>query len=449
MRRAIALAGQHRAVVVGLVAQVLQYGAALLLLPFIVTRLSSAEVGIWYVFVTVQGLAILADFGFQPTTARGFAAAYAGADRLLREGLDASVGAKPNLSLVRQILRASRRLYLLLAAAVLLLLLTLGSWYITSIAAGEIDDVRSVQIAWAVFASGTAVNLYFLWVSPFLLGANRPTHNYLYLIANRGGFAVLGIVALLAGGGLLALALASLAGGFIGRIVAAWSMRPLIRDLQAAPPSDQPWTAVLRDLAPNAGRMGLVALGGFLINRVNVLILSSFVGLTVAASYAISLQLFGALTAAALLPSQIALPQMVALRVRHEVSKLRHLFIPRHLFLLGLFVAGAGGLVLAGQPLLSLIGSNVVLLPRPLLLLLALVLLLEANHTSCAFVITTGNRVPFVPGALLSGLGVALLSGVAAAQGLGALGVIAAQGAVQLAYNNWKWPHMLWVELKR
>lgn len=448
MKRAIALMGQNRAIVVGLMAQVLQYGAALLLLPFIVTRLPTAQVGIWYVFVTVQGLAALADFGFQPTIARSFAAAYAGADRLHKEGLAGTAGSEPNLSLVNRILRTSRGLYLALAAVILLLLLTLGTWYITHIASREIDNIQHVQIAWVVFATGTAFNLYLLWVSPFLLGANRATHNYLFLIASRGGFAILGVIALLAGGGLIALALMNLAGGLIGRAVAAWSMRPMMRQLRDAPPDHGPSVSVLSEIGPNAARMGLVALGGFLINRFNVLIISSYAGLATSASYAISLQLLSALTAAALLPSQIALPRMVSLRVRHEVADLRRLFIRRHVFLLLLFVTGSLFLVLFGQPLLTIIGSRIVLLSPTLLFLLAFVLLLEANHTNCAFVITTGNRVPFVAGALSSGIGVALLGGIAASQGFGVLGVITAQGVVQLAYNNWKWPRMLWKELK-
>lgn len=448
MRRLIAMANTHRAIMVGLAAQVLQYGAALLLLPFIVTRLPTVEVGIWYVFVTVQGLAALGDFGFQPTIARSFAAAYAGSDRLHREGLSASTTeGVPNLILVGRILRTSRGLYFLLAATVLLLLLTLGMWYVTHIASREIANLRHIQIAWAVFATGTAFNIYLLWVSPFLLGANRPTHHYIFLIASRGGFAIFGVVTLLMGGGLIALALMNLVGGLVGRGVAAWSMRPMMIDLHAVPSELRSTRSVLCDIGPNAARMGLVALGGFLINRFNVLIVSSYIGLSASASYAISLQLLSALTAAALLPSQVALPAMVGLRVRHDVPRLRRMFLQRQGFLIGMFILGAAALIVVGQPLLGLIGSRVRLLPQPALILLAVILLLEANHTGCAFVITTGNRVPFVASALLSGIGVALLSVGAAAAGWGIFGVVAAQGVVQLAYNNWKWPFMLWTEL--
>ncbi|HEY0129937.1 MAG TPA: hypothetical protein VGB57_00935, partial [Allosphingosinicella sp.] len=73
---------RHRAVAIGLVAQLLQYGGALLMLPLVLTRLSAAEVAIFYVFLTIQGLSLLADLGFQPTFARAFASAFAGASEL-------------------------------------------------------------------------------------------------------------------------------------------------------------------------------------------------------------------------------------------------------------------------------------------------------------------------------------------------------------------------------
>jgi hypothetical protein len=79
----------HRALLIGLTAQLLQYGSALMLVPFMVTRLSKAEIGLWYVFVAVQSLAFICDFGFQPTFTRAFAQGISGAARVERQGLGA------------------------------------------------------------------------------------------------------------------------------------------------------------------------------------------------------------------------------------------------------------------------------------------------------------------------------------------------------------------------
>lgn len=439
---------RHSGVAIGLIAQALQYGSALLLLPFIVTQIPAAEVGIWYICVTMQGLVVLADFGFQPTLARSFAAAFSGASELRPEGLGEGKGSGADYALAAQLLFAARRLYLALAALLLVLLLTAGSYYVTYVARGQVSNLGDVQFAWAVFAVGISLNIYLLWISPLLLGAGRAAENYMYVVAARGGFAVLGIMVLTAGGGLLSLAIVNLLSGALAWVLAVRLVRPVLDPLQKQLQTSRS-SNILPAVWPNASRMGLVALGAFLITRYSVLVLSTFAGLTVSASYAVSLQLLSALTAVAQLPMQVALPQMVAARIQRDRDGLRHLFLTRQMFFLVVFASGVLVLVLAGATVLRAIGSTVTLLPTPLLLLLGLVLFLEGNHANCAFVITTANRVPFVAPALLSGVAVALVSTAAAWAGAGAMGVIAAQGVVQLAYNNWKWPLMLAEELRR
>jgi O-antigen/teichoic acid export membrane protein len=439
----ISFGRRHSATGFGLVAQALQYGSALMLLPFLVTRLTAAEVGIWYVFVTVQSLALLADFGFQPTVARAFASAFGGARELRTTGLVDEAAQSPNYLLARQILRAARWLYLGLALTVCVVLLSVGTVYVGHIATGHVPDLFRVRLAWMVFAIGSALNLYLVWVSPLMLGSGRVAQNYQFIIVSRGGFALLGIIALVAGGGLLALAFANLAAGIGARIFASWLMRPL-KPLLAGPIPAGSVRIVLGKLWPNAGRMGLVALSGFLITRVNVLILSSFAGLQVAAGYAISLQLLTAAGMMAMLPTQVTLPNIVELRLRGEWAALRKLLAGRLAFFFMAYITAAVIIVMLGQPVFGLVGSKVQLLPHALLALLALVVMLEMNHSNAAFIITTANDVPFVLPSLLSAAAIVLLSTVSVWAGAGALGAIVSQGVVQAAFNNWKWPLVAW-----
>lgn len=449
MRRSLSLVRRHQGVAIGLVAQLLQYGAALLLLPFIVVHLSAAEVGIWYIFVTVQGLAILADFGFLPTFSRAIATGYAGASELRSEGLAEARDGAPNLALVKSVVVAARRLYLALAIAIALLLSTAGLWYVSDLAAGAGLDVPQVRLAWLLFAGGTAANIYFLWIDPLLIGSGRVPQTYIITIISRGGFALLAIAVLLGGGGLVAIGAVNLLSVVIARVVAMTMIRPVTKPLADVSAAREARRDVLRALWPNASRMGLVALGAFAINRANLLVLSTFVGLVPSAGYALSVQILGALAAVAQLPTQVALPQIVAARVRQDRAQLRFLVLSRQAFLLGAFALGALAVLLVGQPLLSVIGSNVRLLPTGPYLLLALVLLLELNHSNCANIITTGNRVPFVWSALLSGATVVGFSSLVASEGYGVVGIILVQGAVQLAYNNWRWPLMAWKEIEQ
>lgn len=438
---------KHRDLVAGIAAQALQYGAALLLLPLIATRLSRPEIGVWFVFVTIQGLATLVDFGFQPNIARAFAAAFAGAPELLREGVSAarSKAEGPNLVLARQILRSARKLYVLLAVVVLVLLATVGTAYIAGLTRGEALAPERIVIAWLVFAVGVSVNLGLLWATPLLMGSGRVHQNYLSTIVIKGGFALLGAGTLLAGGGLVGLAAANLASVLLGAAYLLFALRPVTAQLSAV---EVPDGDVLGALWYNSSRTGLVLVGGFLINRANVLVFSTFVGLTASAQYGFTLQVLSAAMAVAQLPTMVAVPRMTALRVQGRLAELARLFLIRHAALLVLFTLAALGIGIVGPWALRLIGSNVSLMPPVEYALFSIILLLELNSINAGYLLSTGNRVPFVISALVSGTGVIILSLGAVWLGWGVLGALAAQGLVQLVYNNWKWPLEAWKELK-
>lgn len=54
--------------------------SSFILLPFVLIFLSPSELGLWYVFLAVNGLVSMFDFGFDPTFARNIAYAWSGAD---------------------------------------------------------------------------------------------------------------------------------------------------------------------------------------------------------------------------------------------------------------------------------------------------------------------------------------------------------------------------------
>lgn len=440
----------NRGLVLGVTAQFLQYGAALLLLPFIVVRLSAEEVGIWYVFMAVQGLAMLMDFGFQSTFARNFALAFSGAKELIKEGLADGKHETANYELVARVLYIARLIYASVSLVVLVVLLTLGSLYVLNLAESAPLSKDSVLLAWLMFAVALSINLYFMWISPLLIGADKVEQNYLYLIVNRVVFVLGGVILLELDFGLLGLALSFLLGVMTARYVAGYFIRPINRLLVKS--NTTCFDAAKKDLQTvwhNASRMGLVSLGAFLIIRSNVFIVSHFMGLVAAASYGMTIQLYMGLSSVAQMIFQVNIPKMVKARVECDIKKLRAIVYSSTIFYFVLFFAGAVVIILFGSMALDFIGSEAELLNVELMTLLAVIFLLEGNHSNCALTITTGNKVPFVYPALISGFAIFTLSTMSASLGFGLLGIIASQGGVQLAYNNWKWPWLVYGELNQ
>lgn len=424
---------------IGVAARALEAAGGLLLLPLIVTRFSPAEVGVWYIFLTLQGLIVLLDFGFQPTIARAFAAAFGGAKMLMREGLHADSQSAPNHALAGEIIHVARRLYALLALAVIGVTTSLGLGFLWFLIQRDGLSIATVLPAWLAFALAIGTTVYLMWVSPLLAGSGKMTANYGFLLTGKLTFIATASALLLGGMGLLALPIATFAAALAGRLVAQPFLADIVRPaLQACPACRDP--ELLSVLWHNASRMGVVSASSFIITRANIFVVSVFAGLAASASYAISLQLLTALMAVALLPSQITMPRLVAARLAGDKTLLKQILQLTTVLAAAIFAAGLLFVLIAAAPLLAWVGSTVELLPTKLLALLGVVLLLETNHVNSALMIATTNVIPFVRSAVISGLAVAVLAILAASLGFGLQGVILAQGVVQLAYNNWRWP---------
>lgn len=440
----------HRALLIGLTAQLLQYGSALMLVPFMVTRLSKAEIGLWYIFVAIQSLAFICDFGFQPTFTRAFALGISGASKIERRGLGEEIVIErtPNFRLIAETMAAAKIFYRLLAGLILLALVGAGLPYVAAISGKGGLDIRYAEVAWLVFAVSIGLNLYFLWVDSALVGFGRVEQNYLYIIVNRAASVTIAIGALLVGGGLIAVAGALIVGQVIARTIAIYLLGDLTRRCRAEKVERHAVYAVLRAIWPNASRMGAVSIGAFLINRYTLFAISAFGGLAVVGPYALALQMLSAVTAVAQMPMQISLSKLVNARVKRNTVVLRQTFIMVMAIYVITALIGAAFIVMIVPIALKEIASNIMLLPTGALIILTLVLILEGLHATAATFITTANDVPFVRAALASGIAITISVTIAGWLGWGVAAMIACQGLVQLTYNNWYWPWQAWKSIE-
>lgn len=430
----------------GILSQFLQYGSSLLVLPLMVTRLSSAQLGLWYLFMAIQSLVVILDFGFTPTFSRNFTFVFAGVDDLQKEGV-ASGGGAVNSSLLASLVRSSRILYACIGTIVGLTMLGPGSWYIRSLLVKN-PGVPHAWLAWGLFIIAVSTNLYFLWYTPLLLGAGRIREDYKVGIINRGGFAVLAGAGLLFSNSLVVVSAAYLGGVILSRLYAGRVSRVLVPSTRNGATPYRDIFRLISIIWHNSYRMGIVSIGAFLITRVSVFVVSSFYGLAATAQFSISLQIFSVIGSI----SQVALitfmPRLARCRVSGDMVEFKQLFMLATLFIWAISLALDVSVILFGNHLLVMLHSRTLLMDRGVLVMMAFIWLLETNHAACAGAIATGNTIPFLSAAVLSGLGICILTLMAGWMGLGVWAIILSQGIVQLAYNNWKWPSLLYRELK-
>ena len=70
------------------IAKFFQIGAGFITLPLILRLLSSEEIGMNYLMLTISSMVALLDFGFSPQFGRNFTYVYSGASRLLKQGVE-------------------------------------------------------------------------------------------------------------------------------------------------------------------------------------------------------------------------------------------------------------------------------------------------------------------------------------------------------------------------
>ena len=115
----------------------LRLALAVILLPLVLRKLPTPELGMYYLLMSQVALVPLVDFGFGPTIGRFVSYAMGGAETIQAQGLAQPGRSRaPNYQLVWELLSASRILYRYLTLVLFLVLGTVGT-LVVELRAGE------------------------------------------------------------------------------------------------------------------------------------------------------------------------------------------------------------------------------------------------------------------------------------------------------------------------
>lgn len=413
----------------------------MLLLPLILRQLPPEQLGLWFVFGTLGGLAVLLDLGFEPTVTRMASYAWAGVQQFVPFGIkeeryEAPEQAKPNRVLLTSLLATLRAYYLAAGLLVLLLLGGGGGAWVWMKTEG-LTDATQLRAAWVVYAG--ACCLHFVsgrWPALLIAIGHQRLAEQIGIVAQLA-FYLIAIPALIRGWGIWALV-----GGFVvtGAVIRSAGSRAFRRRaaLEAGFPRAQFHPKVFSAIWPNAWRMGLVSVGSYLILQANTLICSAYLGLEITASYGLSLQLVGLLIGVSQIWVMVKLPQINQLRVHQKNKEILTTFVSRLRLTVLTYLGGAVAIVIVGPWALNLIGSRTPLLPPWILIILLFIRFLEMHHSLYAMLVLSENRNPFFKPALISGAVIVALSLILTPR-IGVWGLLISTGLVQACYNNW-WP---------
>lgn len=419
-------------------------GAGVLLFPIILKMLPAETVGVWTIFVTITQLTFIFDFGFNTSFARNVSYVFSGVSLLKRDGyehVESSSVDRIDYALLGGTIRAMRYFYSRMAVVLFVLFAVLGTFYVYTLMQDYSGNVGEVYIAWGILVLINSYNLYTLYYEALLNGRGEIKRVHQIILVGNVVYILLAIVLILLGGGLVAIVASQAVSVLLVRFLSkkAFYTSSIIEGLSVA--DDSNYKDILYAITPNAIKIGLTSLGGFIINKSSLFIGSLFVSLETMGSYGITLQLLVVIGMMAGIVTRVYMPKVFQWRVEERLDLIKQKFYLSSVVMFLVFALSGIVIVLYGDWMLSVLKSNTTLLPTSLLILIFVQHYLEYNHSNAAQYLLSRNEVPFFKASLISAGCVLLLLGVFVVWlDMGMLGMILAPMIVQGVYQNWKWP---------
>lgn len=429
----------------------LKLASSALLFPLILRMMPSEMVGIWTIFMTITAFAGLIDFGFNPSFARNVTYIFSGVKTLKTNGFENVNKDYPSIDygLLKGVISAMRWSYSWMAVIVFCLLSTLGTYYIHTLLEKYSSSHQEVYIAWTLLCIISTYNIYTLYYESLLQGKGLVKRSKQIVIIGQIVYLIIAMILIMAGYRLIAIVSAQVSSVIIVRWLSYRSFftREIKQKLHTA--SARPKSYVLKAIVPNAVKIGLTSLGGFMVIRSAIVIGSLNLPLNDIASYGITMQLIGIIAGLAAIYFATYQPKIAQLRVVQQNQAIKELYIRSQLLMLLTYIAGGLCLLLLGEKGLNYIGSKTQLIPNGVILIALVISLLENHHSIAGGILLSKNEVPFFKAALVSGFGtILLLLLLFRFTDLGIWAMVLAPGIAQGLYQNWKWPLVVLKELE-
>ncbi|KIC97945.1 hypothetical protein LaR308_06640 [Lacticaseibacillus rhamnosus] len=414
-----------------------------LMLPFILLKLSGSDLGLWYVFLSINGLLALFDFGFAPTFARNFAYIWSGAKQLTRQGLTDQTSGEVDADLFKLLYQSCRVLYLFLSTVALILLLSVGSSYIGHITAGF--SGKNYLLAWLIMCLSFFLNLYFDYYASMLRGINAIKSINIALVISKISQITISGILLMLGIGILGAVLGFLAQGLIFRQYCKMTFfkNPEIQEVFKESQEKANLGEIvdtIKTVLPNSVKDGFVSIANYAATQGSSIIISLRVSLTIVGHYSLVLQLINAVASVSVAINNAYLPTIQNRLMSHARRSLQKIIGRCQVAYIFVFIVGSISVFFLVMPVVRLLRPDFTF-SAGTFLLMVLYYFLFNQQSGYATYIAAANEIPYAKAFILS----SFLSVILVFLSLqffpnNLLLVIVAQIIAQAFFNNWFWP---------
>ena len=417
----------------------LRLASGLILLPLVLRKLATPDLGMYFVLLSLAALVPLVDFGFGPTIGRFVTYAMGGAESIQPHGV-AKPGSStaPNYQLLWELLFTTQTLYRILT---IILLVILGAWgtYVVELRIQETTWPLLTMLAWAATLITATLEIYANWWTIFLRSMNQVRESVQINVLGWALRLVLAAVLLMLGGGLLSVPIGNFFGVLLQRSLTRRRVHQLLADHR--PTGKAEVRKNLRILWPNTWRLGVQFISGYLTVNANTAICLHVLGLNANAQYGLSVQILAFISGMSAVWINVKWPLIGQYRAQHDVLGVQRILRTRVWLQNLTFLAACAGALFCGTFLLQKFGSGKQMLPWPWLPLLMLNAFFEMHFNIWGTLLTTENRLPYLwptvaTNVLSLGLSLSLIHFTSLGLGALVLGPLLAG----IFFNYWYWP---------
>lgn len=421
----------------------MRVASGVIVMPLVVHLLPRQEAGLWGIFLAVGGLAALLDFGFVSTFSRNITYIFSGVKELRATGYTVIEGNNTDIDygLLKSVITAMKRYYGIITAVFLLFFFAISPFYLRRILTDFDGNAREIWTAWFTYGVLVAYQLYTYYYTSLLIGRGMVKKAQQIIIVGQGGRIVVAAVFLLLGFGIISLVIGQLVSDLITRMLSYRAffdkdLKTLLADSAVMKVKD-----IMKIMAPNASKLGVTTLGGFLVGKLMVFLAPLFLALSDIALYtATTKQMVDLIVSFGMVWFGTYVPKITQHRVSESTDQLKRMYVKSKLILLGVFLVCGVGLIVVGPIFFELIQSKTPLLPTVMIVAMLLFAYLDASQSISCALLLTGNEVPYMKSMLYTGIGSVLLFVLFARYcQLGMWSLILAPGIAQLIYQDWKW----------
>lgn len=177
-----------------------------LALPLILSRFTTEEIALWYLFATLMGLQLIIDMGFSATFSRVLAFAMGGSTDIEFNGASKikTGNGVPNVEMVNRVYSTMNWVYLRLAIVWFIFLTILG-WWSSIVLIEQMNEPATGWVALYAVVVGSSIRLYGAKYASYLLGVDKVALLRRWESAVWIATLIVSILTLLSGGGFLLL----------------------------------------------------------------------------------------------------------------------------------------------------------------------------------------------------------------------------------------------------